>query len=554
MMDGARRADIDWLRVGATYLLFVFHVGMVFNPAPFFHIRNADLSFTMLVVCGFISLWHMPLFFLLAGWSAASSLAARGIGGFVGERVRRLAIPLLAGCVLLAPAIKYVELRSGLDLNHAALRVAPALQESFRTVIPGGLPAAESFDEPFLTFLPTFFTHLDRFSWAHLWFVAYLFTLTMAYLPALSWLVRRRDRLAGRGSWALYLPVVVLAVIQLTMRSRWPGIYNLYDDWANVAYYSVFLVAGFLLACHPAMERVIDREWKRSLAVAGVATAVLLIAVLGVVRSPTVLLVGSAVAGWCFVVALLGIGRRFLTSSSPALAYLSESAFPVYVLHQAGIVLPGYFVVRLPLGIAAKFGLLLAVSVAVTLAVYHCLVRPFAVSRFLLGMRPKVCPLGRPVAFSPSTAALLLLSLVLVAGSRAWAATPVGTWYAEGGAAKVAIEPCGEELCGHVVWLRAPLDEDGCDLRDRRNPDRTLRGRKVDGLEILRGLTRRPDGTWVNGRIYDPASGSTYTCQLALDGDDRLQLRGYVGIPLFGRTTTWTRVGTENRMCRDDPR
>jgi peptidoglycan/LPS O-acetylase OafA/YrhL len=89
MMDGARRADIDWLRVGATYLLFVFHVGMVFNPAPFFHIRNADLSFTMLVVCGFISLWHMPLFFLLAGWSAASSLAARGIGGFVAERVRR---------------------------------------------------------------------------------------------------------------------------------------------------------------------------------------------------------------------------------------------------------------------------------------------------------------------------------------------------------------------------------------------------------------------------------------------------------------------------------
>src|SRR5882724_6143246 len=190
-MDGTRRPDIDWLRVGATYLLFVFHVGNVFDPAPFYHVRNADLSFAMLVVCGFISLWHMPLFFLLAGWSAASSLAARGSRGFVAERVRRLAIPLLAGCVLLAPAIKYVELRSGLDLNHTALRVAPALQDSFKTVIPGGLPTAE----PFLTFLPTFFTHLGRFTWAHLWFVAYLFTLTMVYLPAFSWLVRRRDRL-----------------------------------------------------------------------------------------------------------------------------------------------------------------------------------------------------------------------------------------------------------------------------------------------------------------------------------------------------------------------
>src|SRR5262249_61252242 len=170
---------------------------------------------------------------------------------------------------------------------------------------------------------------------------------------------------ASLGAWALYIPIVPLAVIQLTMRSRWPGIYNLYNDWANIAYYSVFLMGGFLLACQPPLERLVEREWKRSLAVGSLATAVLLIAVLGVISSPTVLLVGSAVAGWCFVVALLGIGRRFFASSSPALAYLSESAFPVYVLHQAAIVLPGYFIVRLPLGIAAKFVLLLAVSVAV---------------------------------------------------------------------------------------------------------------------------------------------------------------------------------------------
>ena len=114
-MNGTRRPDIDWLRVLATYLLFVFHVGKVFDPAPFYHIRNADLSFVMLVVCGFIGLWHMPLFFLLAGWSAAVSLEARGRRGFLGERLRRLAVPLLAGCVLLIPAIKYLELRSGLD-------------------------------------------------------------------------------------------------------------------------------------------------------------------------------------------------------------------------------------------------------------------------------------------------------------------------------------------------------------------------------------------------------------------------------------------------------
>jgi uncharacterized protein (DUF2147 family) len=72
----------------------------------------------------------------------------------------------------------------------------------------------------------------------------------------------------------------------------------------------------------------------------------------------------------------------------------------------------------------------------------------------------------------------------------------------------------------------------------------------VVGLDVLHGLKPGADGTWDDGSIYDPSTGNTYTCSLALDGDDRLRLRGYVGIRLLGRTTTWTRVGTENRLCR----
>jgi len=48
-----------------------------------------------------------------------------------------------------------------------------------------------------------------------------------------------------------------------------------------------------------------------------------------------------------------------------------------------------------------------------------------------------------------------------------------------------------------------------------------------------------------------PTSGNTYTCQPTLDGDDRLRLGGYVGVPLIGRTTTRTRVGAENRLCAE---
>jgi uncharacterized protein (DUF2147 family) len=133
-----------------------------------------------------------------------------------------------------------------------------------------------------------------------------------------------------------------------------------------------------------------------------------------------------------------------------------------------------------------------------------------------------------------------------------FAATPVGLWYAEGGAAQVEINACGDALCGRIVWLRSPLDETGCDLRDRSNSNASLRDRLLLGLEILQGLkpADAEGKVWTDGTIYDPTSGKTYTCSLRVQGDDRLHLRGYVGIPLLGRTTTWMRVGTENHQCR----
>jgi hypothetical protein len=187
----------------------------------------------------------------------------------------------------------------------------------------------------------------------------------------------------------LYLPLVPLVVVQLVLRPRWPGLQNLYDDWANVAYYSTYLLAGFLLGCHPALEHAVHREWRRALALGLASSLALLFGVLGVFASPTVLLAGSAVAGWCFVLALLGAAHRYLTPVTAGLAYLTESAFPVYWLHQSAIVLIGYPIVHLGLGIAPKYALLLVASLAATLGAYHFVVRRFAITRFLVGMKPR---------------------------------------------------------------------------------------------------------------------------------------------------------------------
>ncbi len=162
---------------------------------------------------------------------------------------------------------------------------------------------------------------------------------------------------------------------------------------------------------------------------------------------------------------------------------------------------------------------------------------------------------GRPRCDRLWFPTLLLVICGMCSGffaSAAFAGSPIGRWYAEGGAAEVEIAPCSDALCGKVVWLRSPLGEDGCELRDDKNPDLTSRNRTIVGLEILKGLKQADDGAavWTGGAIYDPTTGRTYSCNARMEDDDKLFLRGYFGIQLLGRTTTWTRVGAAQRQCQ----
>ena len=79
----------------------------------------------------------------------------------------------------------------------------------------------------------------------------------------------------------VYAPLAVLVAVQVLLRPRWPGVQNLYDDWANFAYYSTYLLLGFVMARSPAFERALDGERRRALMIAAGTTLLLLAGVLG---------------------------------------------------------------------------------------------------------------------------------------------------------------------------------------------------------------------------------------------------------------------------------
>ncbi len=68
-----------------------------------------------------------------------------------------------------------------------------------------------------------------------------------------------------------------------------------------------------------------------------------------------------------------------------------------------------------------------------------------------------------------------------------------------------------------------------------------LKDKPVTGMVIMQDLEKEGD-RWEGGTILDPASGKSYKCQIELEEGDKLKLRGYIGIPAFGRTQYWYRI------------
>jgi uncharacterized protein (DUF2147 family) len=117
----------------------------------------------------------------------------------------------------------------------------------------------------------------------------------------------------------------------------------------------------------------------------------------------------------------------------------------------------------------------------------------------------------------------------------------LGEWVTAGGESRIEIFLTDSvTYAGKIVWLRDPLKE-GKPVVDDKNPDEALRGRPVMGLVLLRGFMYDGEGEWRGGKIYDPKSGNDYSAKMTLLDEKNLDLRGYVLMPLFGRTERWTR-------------
>jgi glucan biosynthesis protein C len=374
--ESVRLHYLDWLRVIAILGVFLFHALHPFDLADW-HIKNAQTSLAVTAVYAFLAPWGMPFFFLIAGTGSWFALRRRTAHEYAAERFKRLFIPFVAGVILLAPGMLYLE------WSHKTQ--TGVLTISFEEFLVNRIPG--------LT--PEWFGALGY----HLWFLGFLFSFALVTLPLFRWLkgesgqrvVSGLARLFERRG-GMFMLVFPLLPFQLGLRAFFPEEHS----WADFFYLMGFFILGYVLCADARFTQAIRRD-RWILCGIGLVTTVTLVAMV-LSNDALVMQAGRTLWGcvfWslitvnavCWSLFTLFIGMRFLDFTNRWLEYGQEAVLPFFVFHQPVIMLIAFFVVQWDAGIPVKLPVVVLGSFAVTIGLYELVIRRIKPLRAMFGMK-----------------------------------------------------------------------------------------------------------------------------------------------------------------------
>lgn len=379
---------LDWLKVLIVYGVFVFHISLVF-AGPRWLVSNHDSSLVLGAFAAFAFPWGIPAMFLIAGGDSWFGLRSHSRVQFIRGRFLRLVLPLAAGIVLLSPLQRFVTSRNP----------PPRIE---------GLPG----------FYVDFFRAM-RFDWApewlsryglHLWFLGYLFAITAVCLPGLAWLRGDRGRAAISGieratrrRGGILVFAIPLVLSQVALRQRFPA----YQDWADIATYTLAFMFGAVLISDRRFEAAIRRDATLVVGLGVGCTLALGALMLGSLPQVRLGAAPAAAGGaayaalwslniWCWLVAVLYLGIRWLNFPNRVVTYASESTLPFYVIHHPVVLTVASVAVGWSLPVWPKFAAILVIALTISLVIYEFLVRRWNPVRTVFGLKPRHRRGGRP--------------------------------------------------------------------------------------------------------------------------------------------------------------
>jgi glucan biosynthesis protein C len=368
-----RRYDLDWLRVLAVLVLVPFHTARIFDIWEPFYAKSKQASVALsYIFIDFVNPWHMPLFFLLAGASTWFALHFRSGGEYVKERLARLIAPLIFGVLVIVSPQAYL-----------------------------GARTYGYFDESLFEYYPRFFQigptddltgYMGGFTPGHLWFILFLFMISLMALPLFLYLRREAgQRLTARLANSLTRSgaFLILPAFLLIVAGALPDV-----GGKSLFYDLALFIYGYVLMTDQCFEKALD-QYKTFALILGLGLLGVLMAVWALEAALPVWLrmaMGACYDGfvtWPLLIAILGFGRKYLNLNNRALKYASQIAYPFYILHQTVIVVVGFYVVQWNIGILPKFAVIVVTATAATCLLCE-VVKLTHVTRFLFGMKLRI--------------------------------------------------------------------------------------------------------------------------------------------------------------------
>ncbi len=354
-MDKGRKMWIDNVRILCILLLIPFHTVMIYNASgEIFYINSTPVkAASMFVFCTYP--WWMSGLFVIAGISTVYALKRRTYREYMMERVRRLLIPLLAGILLVIPVQTYLadKFHNGYEGNYWQ-----HYSRFFQITDFGGYDGA--------------------FTPGQLWFILYLFVVSMVSIPLIAWAKKREWKIPSQKlcGWGIILVGVIPPVIEPLGDI---GGKSLTEFWG-------WFLIGYFVLSNEDVQEYIGKKWKISSTVAVAAIVIRCVAYQTFGGPELFWGISNTILRWAGILALLGLGMQFLNKKFSWTEYLSKAAFPIYFFHQSWVVIFGYLFVNSIPNDGVAYLLIVLCSFAATILSYEVAKR-IGVTRFLFGIK-----------------------------------------------------------------------------------------------------------------------------------------------------------------------
>lgn len=347
-----RKHYIDNLRSLTILLLFPVHTFMIWNNfgSRFYIWQRESRILSSLIVL--VNPWFMPLLFVLAGMSARYALKKRTKKEFVIQRFNKLLVPFIGGLIFHVP---------------------------FQTLY--ARKYFEAYEGSFWDNWKFFFTHLTDFSGydgaftpGHLWFILFLFIISMLGLAVCHCVPYEKvetslEKIPAIGVLLLFIPVWLMYYL---------GNFGGYSIGKNLALY---LLGYYLLSNDLIIEKLENNiSWLAGLCIIGTIVSVTVYFQFSYYGDCWVNFIG-----WISILVLLVGGKKLLNRETGFTKYFNKASYPIYILHQSILVVLAYYVVQMKVMTIVQIFCICVGSFLLTVLAYH-IIRVIPIVRKIVGI------------------------------------------------------------------------------------------------------------------------------------------------------------------------